>query len=132
VDKDVAEILGQPNPTFTGVYMYGECHIPVSEAVLGIPASCMFNITAGIGAGAFYFVEGNTLGGKIYASVSGEALCIISIRGEVTMIGIMTSGDLRFKGKGRLTGKVGPCPFCIKFGKSATITYQGGSWDVDL
>lgn len=131
-DKDVAEVLGQPNPTFTGVYMYGECHIPISEAVLGIPASCFFNITAGVGAGAFYFVEGNTLGGKIYAAVSGEALCIVSIKGEVTMIGLMTNGDLRFRGKGRLSGKVGWCPFCIKFGKSATISYQGGSWDVDL
>ncbi len=132
VDEDVAELLGNPNPTFTGIYVYGECHIPVSEAVLGIPASCFFRISAGIGAGAFYFVEGNTLGGKIFASVSGEALCVVSIKGEVTMIGLMTNGELRFKGKGRLSGKAGPCPLCIKFGKTATITYEGGSWGVDL
>ncbi|NDV61054.1 hypothetical protein G0Q06_01175 [Puniceicoccales bacterium CK1056] len=132
VDEEVADVLGTPNPTFTGIYVYGECHIPISEAVLGIPASCFFRISAGVGAGAFYFTEGNTLGGKIYASVSGEALCIVSIKGEVTMIGLTSNGELSFRGKGRLSGKVGACPFCIKFGKSATITYQGGSWDVDI
>jgi hypothetical protein len=132
VDEDVAEVLGNPSPTFTGAYVYGECHIPISEAILGIPASCFFRISAGVGAGAFYFTEGNTLGGKIFASVSGEALCVVSIKGEVTMIGLVTNGELRFSGKGRLSGKAGACPFCIKFGKSATITYQGGNWDVDI
>lgn len=132
VDKDVAEVVGQPSPTFTGIYVYGECHIPVSEAALGIPATCMFRISAGVGAGAFYFVEGNTLGGKIYAAASGEALCIVSIKGEVTLIGLVTNGELRFRGKGRLSGKAGACPLCVKFGKTATVSYQEGSWDVDL
>ena len=134
VDEDVAEILGQPDPTFTGIYVYGECHIPISEAVLGIPASCLFRISAGVGAGAFYFFEDNTLGGKIYASVSvaREVLCLISIKGEVTMIGLVSQGDLRFSGKGKLSGKAGVCPFCIKFSKTARITYQNGDWEVDL
>ncbi|MGC9452053.1 MAG: hypothetical protein ACP5I4_11470 [Oceanipulchritudo sp.] len=132
VDPDVAALLGDPDPTFTGIYMYGECHIPVSEAALGIPATCMFRITAGVGAGAFYFVEGNTLGGKIYAAASGEALCLVSIKGEVTMIGLMQAGELSFQGKGKLSGKVGACPFCIKFGKTASVKFKGGSWDVDL
>jgi hypothetical protein len=132
VDKDVAQVLGEPSPTFTGIYMYGECQIPISEVALGVPASCMFNISAGIGAGAFYFLEGNPLGGKMFASVTGEALCVVTIKGEITMIGILTGGELRFRGKGRITGKAGPCPICIKFGKTATITFQGGSWDVDI
>jgi hypothetical protein len=132
VDEDVADILGAPNPTFTGIYVYGECHIPISEAVLGIPASCFFRISAGVGAGAFYFFEDNTLGGKIYASVSGEALCIVSIKGEVTMIGLVSQGSLRFNGKGSLSGKVGVCPFCIKFRESVEISYEDGDWGVEL
>lgn len=132
VDEDVAEVLGSPAPTFTGIYVYGECHIPISEAVLGIPASCLFRISAGVGAGAFYFTEGNTLGGKIYASASGEALCIVSIKGEVTMIGLTSNGELSFRGKGRLSGKVGACPFCIKFGKTAIITYQNGNFGLEI
>jgi hypothetical protein len=132
VDEDVEKVIGLPDPTFTGAYVYGECHIPVSEAALGIPATCFFRISAGVGAGAFYFVEGNTLGGKILASASGEALCVVSVKGEVTMIGAVSNGELSFRGKGRISGKAGPCPLCIKFGKSATITYQGGSWGVKL
>ena len=130
VDPDVASLLG--NPPFTGAYVYGEVWIPISEVILGIPASCLFRISAGVGAGAFYFVEGPTYGGKMMLGVSGEALCIVSIRGEVTMIGVMSDGSLRFKGTGKLSGKAGACPFCIKFKKSATVTYQDGSWSVDF
>lgn len=130
VDPDAATVLGQP--PFTGAYVYGEVWIPVSEVLLGIPASCMFRISAGVGAGAFFFVEGPTFGGKMLLGVSGEALCVVSIRGEVAMVGVMSGGSLRFTGRGTLTGKAGYCPFCLKFRKTARITYQNGSWSVDL
>ncbi len=129
VDPDVADLLG--TPPFTGAYVYGEVWIPISEVLLGIPASCLFRISAGVGAGAFYFAEGPTFGGKMLLGVSGEALCIVSIRGEVSMIGVMTDGSLRFRGRGTLTGKAGYCPFCVKFKESATVTYQDGSWEID-
>jgi hypothetical protein len=129
VDPDVADLLG--TPPFTGAYVYGEIWIPISEVILGIPASCLFRISAGVGAGAFYFAEGPTFGGKMLLGISGEALCIVSIRGEVSMIGVMTDGSLRFRGRGTLTGKAGYCPFCVKFKESATVTYQDGSWEID-
>ena len=130
IDPDVAELVGEA--PFTGGYVYGEVWIPISEVVLGIPASCFFNISAGVGAGAFFFVEGPTYGGKMLLGVSGEALCVVSIKGEVRLVGVMQAGSLRMRGKGTLTGKAGWCPFCIKFKKSATVTYQSGDWDVDL
>jgi hypothetical protein len=130
IDPDVASVLGEP--PFTGAYLYGEGWIPISEAVLGIPASCLFNISAGIGAGAFFFIEGPTYGGIMKAGVLGEALCLVTIKGEVKMIGVKNGDNLRFKGKGRLSGKVGACPFCIKFGKNVGIMYENGSWDVDF
>jgi hypothetical protein len=127
---DVASALGAP--PFTGAYVYGEGWIPISEAVLGIPASCVFNISAGIGAGAFYFLEGPTYGGVMKAGISGEALCVVSVKGEVKLIGVKSGGNLRFKGNGRVSGKVGACPFCVKFGKSVDLTYESGSWSVDF
>ncbi len=130
VDPDVAALLG-PAP-FTGAYVYGEVWIPISEVVLGIPASCLFRISAGVGAGAFYFVEGPTFGGKMLLGVSGEALCAVSIGGQVSMIGVMSGGSLRFAGKGTLTGKAGWCPLCLEFSESANITYQDGDWSVDF
>jgi len=130
VDPDVAEVLG--TPPFTGAYVYGEVWLPISETLLGIPASCFFRISAGVGAGAFYFIEGPTYGGKMLLGASGEALCLVSIKGSVTMVGVMKNGALAFSGKGKLQGKAGACPFCLKFKKSAKVKYEGGSWSVDL
>jgi hypothetical protein len=84
-----------------------------------------------VGAGAFYFAEGPTYGGKMMLGISGEALCAVSIGGQVSMIGVMSGGSLRFSGKGTLTGRAGWCPVCLEFSESANITYQDGSWSVD-
>jgi hypothetical protein len=64
-------------------------------------------------------------------SASGEALCVISVRGDVDLIGVKRGDDFRFSGQGRIKGKVGVCPFCKKFSKTVRFTYQGGSWDAD-
>ncbi len=133
VDPDVAGVLG-PAP-FIGAYVYGEVWIPISEVVLGIPASCLFQISAGVGAGAFFFISGPnntpTFGGKMLLGVSGEALCVVSIRGEVKMVGVMSGSSLRFSGTGTLRGKAGPCPFCVKFKESVKVTYQDGNFKLD-
>ena len=130
VDPDVADVLGPP--PFTGAYVYCEIWLPISETLLGIPATCMFRISAGVGAGAFFFVEGPTYGGKMMLGASGEALCLVSIKGTVTMIGVMQGGNLSFSGKGALEGKAGACPLCVKFNKSATVKYVDGKWSVKL
>ena len=134
VDADVAEVLSGPFPLI-GAYVYGEVWLPISELVLGIPASCLFNISAGVGCGVGFFIDGNdspVFVGKMYAGVSGEALCIVSIKGEVTMVGVVQNGSFSASGTGKLSGKAGWCPFCIKFSVSAKVTYTDGDWDVDL
>ena len=129
VDPLAGEIIG--DGSFTGAYAYGEAWIPVSEAALGIPASCMFRVSAGVGAGIFYFLEGPVYGGRMLAGASGEALCAVSIRGDVNMVGVKDGGEFRFNGQGRLKGKAGPCPFCLKFSKTAKVKYDG-KWSIDL
>ena len=129
IDPDVAGVLG--NAPFTGVYVYAQGWLPISEIVLGIPASCFFNISAGVGAGAFYFVEGPTFGGKMFLGVSAELLCIVTIEGDITMIGVKAGDDLRFKGTGHFEAEVGPCPFCISVSKDISITYIKESWSID-
>lgn len=130
VDPDIGDVV-TGGTTFTGAYVYGEVWLPISELVLGVPASCLFRIDAGVGAGAFYFVEGATYGGKIFLGVSGEALCLVSIRGEVKMIVASQAGNVRGSGTGKFSAKVGWCPFCIKFSKSVKIKFDNGSWSVD-
>lgn len=129
VDPLAGEIIG--DGSFTGAYAYGETWIPISEAALGIPASCMFRVSAGIGAGIFYFMEGPVYGGRMLAGASGEALCAVSIRGDVSMVGVKDGGEFRFNGRGRLKGKAGPCPLCVKFSKTAKVKYDS-KWSVDL
>ncbi|MGC6466275.1 MAG: hypothetical protein ACON5N_11860 [Akkermansiaceae bacterium] len=130
VDPDIGDVV-TAGTTFTGAYVYGEVWLPISELVLGVPASCLFRIDAGVGAGAFYFVEGATYGGKIFLGVSGEALCLVSIRGEVKMIVASQAGNVRGSGTGKFSAKVGWCPFCIKFSKSVKIKFDNGSWSID-
>jgi hypothetical protein len=129
-DPEVASVLG--SPPFTGAYVYGEVWIPISEALLGIPATCFFNITAGVGAGAFYFVEGPTYGGKMLLGAHGELLCIVSVGGTIKLVGVKNPDGLTLKGTGEVEGEIGWCPFCISFSKSIDMTYKNGSWDVDF
>ena len=117
--------------SFTGALAYGNASIPISEA-LGIPSSCFFRISAGVGAGAFYFAEGPTYGGIMDVSASGEALCVVSVKGEVSMVGAKQGGELRYDGRGRIAGKAGACPFCVKFGKNVGIQYRNEQWSIDL
>jgi hypothetical protein len=121
-DPDVQSILG--DPPFTGVYVYGEGWMPI------VDFGCLFRIKAGVGAGIFAFVDG-PVGGKIFLGADGEALCVVGVSGDVTLVGLKDGDDMRMTGKGRVSGRVGSCPFCIKFGKTVTISYDNGSWDAD-
>jgi hypothetical protein len=126
VNADFEDVLGAPSPSFTGAYVYGEAWFPIYGG------SCVFNISAGVGAGVFYFVEGPTYGGQMLLGVSGEALCVVSIKGSVELIGVKSGSDYAFKGTGTLSGKAGACPFCVKFSKSVSMTYTtSGGWKAD-
>lgn len=129
IDPDVADVLG--NPPFTGAYVYAQGWIPISEAILGIPASCFFEVSAGVGAGAFYFAEGPTYGGKMFLGVQGEFLCIVSLEADITMIGVKHGDDMNFKGHGHFEADIGPCPFCISFSKDVDITFKNKQWHID-
>jgi hypothetical protein len=129
VEPEADKVLG--NPPFTGAYCYAQGWLPVSEMVLGVPASCMFNVSAGVGAGAFYFMEGPTYGGKMFLGVSGELLCLVSIEGDVTMIGVKHGNDLRFNGHGHFEAEIGSCPFCVSVSKSVSISYINKAWHMD-
>jgi len=128
IDPEVAKVVG--NPPFTGAYCYAQGWLPVSQLVLGIPASCIFEISAGVGAGAFYFAEGPTYGGKMFLGVSGSLLCIVSIEGDITMIGVKHGADMNFDGHGHFEASLGPCPFCISISKDVDVSYVNNSWSI--
>ncbi|MEN3942719.1 hypothetical protein WJU23_15570 [Prosthecobacter sp. SYSU 5D2] len=123
LNPQLGDLLGTGG--FTGGYVFGAGRIPI------VDFGCLLNLSAGVGAGVFYAAEGPTWGGQMKMSASGEALCVISVRGDVDLIGLKRGEDFRFSGQGRIKGKVGACPFCKRFSKTVRFTYQGGSWDAD-
>jgi hypothetical protein len=131
IDSEVASVLG--SPPFTGAYVYGEAHLPLNE-LLGIPSSCMLVLKYGVGAGVFVFAEGPTFGGKFTGEISGEALCLLSISGRMSLIGLKQGlsleSPMRFKGIGTVKGKAGSCPFCVKFKKSVGVTFEVSGGDI--
>ena len=124
-DPLVADFLGS-NRKFTGVYAYGEGRMPL------VDYGCTFNVVAGVGLGAFFFAEGPEVGGRAHLEVKGEALCALSIKGDIDLVGSASADHgLRMKGTGKLKGKVGWCPCCVKFRKKVTINYANGMYSAD-
>lgn len=125
-DTDVQKVLG--DPPFTGAYGYGEFTIPINE-LMGIKSTCFFNLTATVGSGIGVFAEGPTYVAKMKLGVHGEVLCIVSITGEIVLVGVTNPDGLRLLGSGYVKGTLGYCPiFCIDFEKKATMTYENGKW----
>jgi hypothetical protein len=128
-DRDVTAVLGTKLP-FTGVYFYGEVWIPIAEVILGIPSSCMFDVSAGAGTGLGVFVEGPTFVAKMKMGVSGSVLCLLSVKGEVVLAGKANPDGIALAGRGTLSGIIGSCDFCIDFSKDLFMTYENASWDL--
>ena len=124
-DPTVASVLGEP--PFTGMYGYGEFWIPI-PTLIGIPSTCLFNLSAGVGAGAGFFLEGPTVFGKMFLGVSGDVLCIVSVTGEISLVGLARPSGLALAGDGRFAVALGWCPICLKFDKKIRLTREGGKW----
>lgn len=124
-DDTVAAAIGKP--PFTGMYGYGEFWIPI-PTLIGIPSTCLFNLSAGVGAGAGFFIEGPTVFGKMFLGVSGDVLCIISITGEISLVGVARPSGLSLAGKGRFKAELGWCPLCLKVEKTILMARENKKW----
>lgn len=120
-DPDVATLMGE-GPSFTGAYGYIEAWVPV------FGGSCVFQLSVGMGFGTGFFAEGPTLIGKMLLGVGGDFICIISLRADCTLIGVVHGFDLSYMGIVRLHGHIGWCPFCIPFSLGMDVGYYDGGW----
>ncbi len=126
IDPLVASIL--PAGSFTGVYAYGEATFPIYGT-----GTCFFNISAKAGAGVFYAAEGPTYGGRLSLGIYGEALCAVSVGGEIDLVGAKTGNTYAFAGQGRVFGEAGVCPFCVNAKFHCDFHYTDSSgWKVDF
>ena len=129
VDPDVGKLI--KNGSFSGAYAFGRVSIPVTEVVLGIPCSCFFCISASSGVGVGYRAEGHEFIGKIEAGVSGEAICLVNVYGNVTLVGSVGQSGPKFLGIGEVGGCIGHKPLEICHDFRVTLSYDGGKWAVD-
>ena len=124
IDPLVASIL--PGPSFTGVYAYGEVTIPIYST-----GTCFFDISAKAGAGVFFAAEGPTYGGRLSLGIYGTALCVVSVGGEVDLVGAKAGNTYAFAGSGRVFGKAGICPFCTEADFNCDFNYTDSTgWKV--
>ena len=124
IDPLIGSLVSTP---FSGIYAYGECEFPIYGT-----GTCLFNISGKAGAGVLYNSVVPEYGGRMTLGVTGEALCAVTIGGEVSLAGVKSGSVYNFAGTGRLFGEVGKCPFCIGFDKTVGFTYtDAGGWDVD-
>lgn len=111
---------------FRGIYLFGGGRIPV------VDFGCVFNLSAGAGLGFFVFADGPTFGAAARLSCSGEALCSITARGDVDLVGGYDGTGAFLSGVGRIRGKAGICDFCLRFDESVSFSYRRGEWDADF
>jgi len=124
-DPFAAKVLGEPDPSFSGVYVYGEVHIPVAEVILGIPDSCFFSLTADAGVGFFIFAEGPSFGARMGLGIDGEVLCLLGISGRVDLLGGKIGGQTKLSGTGEVCATVLFVDVCKDISIETSITLDG-------
>lgn len=136
-DPDIGRVVASQNlqPPYTGaaVYAYGAISL---MPIIGIPPSCLLDLRVGGGQDFFAFTSGAGGGGplvvgfKTTQSVSGELLCLASVKGQQDTViagtGIISGGSPRLlsvTGDSRFTasGKVGVGYFSYTFKKSVGL-----------
>jgi hypothetical protein len=120
IDPDFARSFG--NPPFSGAYAFGMGRTPL------IGGSCALRATIGVGAGFFYLLPGPTVGVRFTGEVSGEALCLVSVKGVLDILARYSfeSRSPYAEGQLKLSGKAGKCRLCVKFGKTFRMAYDDG------
>jgi hypothetical protein len=100
LDPEVASFIGVLVP-LEGIYVRGAVSVPI------INYGCPLTIGVGVDIGVWYLT--GTFGGLFGGSVYGEALCLVSIKGKMTLIGMKAADNYKFQGNAWIAGGIGFC-----------------------
>ncbi len=137
IDPEVASLL-----TITemrGIYLSVGGSFPI------INFGCLLRVGASAEVAFWYFVDGPTYGGKIKAGAYGEAACIVSVKGMLSLIGGKDPSGPFFKGTAWVGGGIGFCDpedwnsaadvldddWCIACVAEFFLIYKNEDWDAD-
>ena len=139
----LSEIPGSGNQIFTGFYLRAHGQTPI------FGASCLLQVTAGAEVAGWYWMIGNgqgdAWGGKLRGYVFGSFICLVSLRGDITLEYYQQTFNNEttrtFDGVGWVAGGLGFCdadgwkswetrwwdqPFCWTAGARLQIKYREG------
>jgi len=119
-DPFACTVLSQ-NPDFTGVYVFGQGTFPIYSF------NCLLRVNVGAEVSVF---AGSHRGGRIGGSASGEALCLVSAKGDASLAFVESDGAWLYDGSLALKAKIGFCPLCAKWERSFNATYGTEGWDL--
>lgn len=114
-DPDIGKVVALANlaPPYTGIsiYAYGGMSL---MPIIGIPPSCLLDLRVGGGQGFFAFESpaGIVAGVKNTQAVSGELLCISSVKGQQDTV-IAGQGEISAGGTPKLNGVTGTSKFTL-------------------
>lgn len=145
MDKLAAD-KGSTTAIYKGVYISVGVQVPIYKD------GCMREVIANGEMRGWYFEQiapvtsAVAWGGYLSAGVSGEAACLVSARGQLSLSIYSSSNVLHFDGDAWLAGGVGDCEpttwnnwdnrwwgdsWCAQAGAYVLVTYvEGGGWDV--
>ena len=140
----LSEIPGSGNQIFTGFYLRVHGQTPI------FGASCLLQVTAGAEVAGWYWMvvqggQGDAWGGKLRGYVFGSFICLVSLRGDITLEYYQQTFNNQttrtFDGVGWVAGGLGFCdadgwkswetrwwdqPFCWTAGARLQIKYREG------
>ncbi|MCK6571561.1 hypothetical protein L6V77_10780 [Myxococcota bacterium] len=103
LDPEVANFVPLPDGKFEGAYVRGSASIPIWNV------GCFLTVGAGADVGVWVLggSEGAAVGGLVGGSVYGKAICLVSLRGGVRLLGNYYAGNFKFQGTGYGVGGFG-------------------------
>mgnify|MGYP001194192343 CR=1 FL=1 len=101
VNKDAPNMF-KPG-RFRGIFASAEGSFPI------VNYGCLLTVGAEGGLAFWVFADGPVLGGKIYAGIFGEAACVVSAKGRLTLLGGYDGSDFVFRGDAWIAGGIGFC-----------------------
>jgi hypothetical protein len=125
LDPQAGEFITLPRGEFNGAFVRGAASFPVWNN------GCFLTLGVGADAGSWLLIGPPlTFGGVLGGAAFGKALCIASLRGQVTLLGQKTGlevdlGSFRFEGEGWGAAGVG---FCEPGGWSSVARSRSDSW----
>ena len=136
IDPEVASLITATQ--MRGVFLSVSGSFPIYDY------GCGFRVAAEGGVAIWYFIDGPVWGGKIEAGAYGEAACIVSVKGKLTLIGGKDSTGYFFNGNAWVAGGIGFCSpgswdtpeealddsWCLVCVAMIDVTYKNG-WSVD-